>query len=83
MAGQLPYWTFRGLLSVRTRYGLHARGPAWQGFTSQAQYISLPPCPIRLLPAGTVEEVAGRGVAPRWVDIPFHGAHITTFPDNE
>ena len=44
---------FRGLLGVHSRYGLPARGIAKRPFPSKASAASLPPPPLRLLPAGT------------------------------
>src|SRR5262249_16050255 len=45
--------SFRGLLSVHSRYGLHAREVARGDlFSSKASAVSLPPLPLRLLPAG-------------------------------
>jgi hypothetical protein len=55
--GRLPHETFRGLLSVHACYDLPARGAADQPFPSKASAISLPPPPLRLLPAGA--KVAG------------------------
>src|ERR1700730_17705447 len=43
---------FRGLLSVHSRYGLHARGVAKRPFTPRAPTALLPPLPPRLLPGG-------------------------------
>src|SRR5580700_10033717 len=43
---------FRGLLSVHSRYGLHARGVAMRPFPPKAPTVSLPPLPPRLLPGG-------------------------------
>jgi hypothetical protein len=43
---------FRGLLSVHSRYGLHARRVAMRPSTSKAPTASLPPLPLRLLPGG-------------------------------
>ena len=51
-SGQLLQLFFRGLLSVHSRYGLHARGVAMRPFTSKAPTASLPPPPFRLLPGG-------------------------------
>src|ERR1700683_4336529 len=48
---------FRGLLSVHSRYGLPARGVPKGPFPSEASAASLPPLPLRLLPAGAT--VAG------------------------
>jgi len=42
---------FRGRLSVHSRNGLLARGTAWRS-ASKASGLSLPPSPLRLLPAG-------------------------------
>jgi hypothetical protein len=49
---------FRGLLGVHSRYGLHTRGVAERPFPSEAPVVSLPPRPLRLLPAGAT--VAGQ-----------------------
>src|ERR1035438_10077802 len=43
---------FRGLLSVYSCYGLHARGVAKRPFPSKAPTASLPPLPFRLLLGG-------------------------------
>ena len=43
---------FRGLLSVHSRYGQHARGVAKRPFPSKAPTALLPPLPLRLLPGG-------------------------------
>src|SRR6202163_2875463 len=52
----------RGLLSVHSRYGLHARGVAKRPFTPRAPTALLPPLPPRLL---RVERTSSRaGVAP-------------------
>src|SRR5262249_4825317 len=58
MAGRLPHRSLRGLLSVHSRYGLAARGAAKAAFPSKAPTDSLPPPPLRLLPAGA--KVAGQ-----------------------
>ena len=52
-SGRLLQLLFRGLLSVHSRYGLHARGVAKRPFPSKAPTASLPPLPLRLLPGGT------------------------------
>jgi hypothetical protein len=57
LPGRLPRCDFRGLLGVHSRYGLPARGAAWRPFASKASAVSLPPLPLRLLPAGA--KVAG------------------------
>ena len=49
--GRLPQHNFRGLLDVHSRYGLHLRGAAKRPFPSKAPTASLPPLPLRLLPA--------------------------------
>ena len=51
-SGRLLQLFFRGLLSVHSCYGLHARGVAKRPFTSKAPTASLPPLPFRLLPGG-------------------------------
>jgi hypothetical protein len=67
VAGRLPHYPFRGLLSVHSRYGLPARGVAKRPFPSKAPTVSLPPPPLRLLPAGTTR-VAGRELHPLRID---------------
>jgi hypothetical protein len=67
VAGRLPHYPFRGLLSVHSRYGLPARGVAKRPFSSKAPTVSLPPPPLRLLPAGTTR-VAGRELHPLRID---------------
>ena len=57
LLGRLPHHCFRGLLGVHSRYGLPARGVPWGPFASKASAGSLPPLPLRLLPAGAT--VAG------------------------
>src|SRR5262245_17384113 len=52
LLGRLPHLPFRGLLGVHSRYGLSARGVAGRPFASEASVVSLPPLPLRLLPAG-------------------------------
>src|SRR5882762_8459287 len=51
-SGRLLQSLFRGLLSVHSRYGLHARGVAKRPFTPRAPTALLPPLPPRLLPGG-------------------------------
>src|ERR1035437_2983489 len=48
-SGRLLQLFFRGLLSVHSCYGLHARGVAKRPFPSKAPTASLPPLPFRLL----------------------------------
>lgn len=56
-AGRLPRCPFRGLLSVHSRYGLHARRVPEEPVTRKASDASLPPHLLSLLPAGVT--VAG------------------------
>src|SRR4029079_19175763 len=51
-SGRLLQLFFRGLLSVHSRYGLHARRVAKRPFPSKAPTASLPPLSLRLLPGG-------------------------------
>ena len=51
--GRLLQLLFRGLLSVHSRYGLHARRVAKRPSTPKAPTALLPPLPLRLLPGGT------------------------------
>src|SRR5580693_7532443 len=51
-SGRLLQLFFRGLLSVHSRYGLHARAVAKRPFTPRAPTALLPPLPPRLLPGG-------------------------------
>jgi len=61
--GRLPYYNFRGLLSVHSRYGLHVRQvPVTEPSTPEASAASLPPRLLQLLPAGA--KVAGRDSHP-------------------
>jgi hypothetical protein len=62
MAGRLPHQSFRGLLGVHSRYGLHARQIPKELFTPEASAASLPPRLLQLLPAGA--KVAGRDLHP-------------------
>ena len=50
--GRLPHRVFRGLLSVHSHYGLHARRVALRPSAPEASAASLPPQPLRLLLAG-------------------------------
>ena len=52
-AGRLLRCPFRGLLSVHSRYGLHAHRVAMRPSAPKASATSLPPPPLRLLPGGT------------------------------
>src|SRR5580700_8123866 len=58
-SGRLLQSFFRGLLSVHSRYGLHARRVAKRPSTSKAPTASLPPLPLRLLPGGATSSRAG------------------------
>ena len=60
--GRLPHDSFRGLLSVHSRYGPHIRGMAKPPFTPEASAASLPPRLLQLLPAGA--KVAGWDLRP-------------------
>ena len=53
--------TFRGLLGVHSRYGLPARRTAKRSVVSKAPTASLPPPPLRLLPAGANQLPGGIG----------------------
>ena len=60
---------FRGLLSVHSRYGLHARGVAKRPFTPKAPTAPLPRLPLRLLPGGANQFPGGS--CTRWSPAPF------------
>src|SRR5882762_748267 len=62
-SGRLLQLFFRGLLSVHSRYGLHARGVAKRPFTSKAPTASLPPLPASIA-TGWSEPVPGRDLHP-------------------
>ena len=61
-AGRLPYHPFRGLLSVYSRYGLHARRVALRPSAPEVSVASSPPQLLRLLLAGAT--VARRELHP-------------------
>src|SRR6266481_1157433 len=65
-SGRLLQLFFRGLLSVHSRYGLHARGVAKRPFTPKAP---LPRLPLRLLPGGANQFPGGS--CTRWSPAPF------------
>src|SRR6266852_4146318 len=60
-SGRLLQLFFRGLLSVHSRYGLHARRVAMRPFPSKAPTASLPPLPFRLLPGLANQVLSGIG----------------------
>jgi hypothetical protein len=68
-SGRLLPLFFRGLLSVHSRYGLHARGVAKRPFTSKAPTAPLPRLPLRLLPGGANQFPGGN--CTRWSPAPF------------
>jgi hypothetical protein len=76
-AGRLPHCAFRGLLGVHSCYGLPVRGVTQRRpFPSEASAVSLPPPPLRLLPAGATT-VAGRDLHPPKIRA-FFTAHTKT-----
>src|SRR3954463_12855609 len=66
---------FGACSAFTTRYGLPARGATLWPFPSKAPAISLPPPPLRLLPAGTTS--CRVGIAPT-EDPRLTTAHIDT-----
>src|SRR5713101_7893264 len=60
---------FRGLLSVHSRYDLHAHRVAKRPSTPKAPTASLPLLPLRLLPAGANQFLGGSYT--RWSPAPF------------
>ena len=58
-AGRLLQCEFRGLLSVHACCGLPDRGVPKGPFPSKASTASLPPPPLRLLPAGATQLPGG------------------------
>ncbi len=71
-SGRLLQLFFRGLLSVHSRYGLHARRVAKRPSTPKAPTASLPPLSLRLLPGGANQFPGGSFT--RCSPAPFHGA---------
>src|ERR1035441_1170181 len=71
-SGRLLQLFFRGLLSVHSCYGLHARRVAKRPFPSKAPTALLPPLPLRLLPGGANQFPGGS--CTRLSPAPFHGA---------
>src|SRR5260370_5186725 len=74
-AGRLLHCRFRGLLSVHSRYGLHARQVALATLCTRG-FSSFVASTTALIATGWSEPVPGR-VYPRCGPPPFHGA-----PDN-
>jgi hypothetical protein len=68
-SGRLLQLFFRGLLSVHSRYGLHARRVAMRPSTPKAPTGLLPPPPLRLLPGGANQFPGGS--CTRWSPAPF------------
>src|ERR1017187_9446439 len=75
--GRLLQLLFRGLLSVHSRYGLHARGVAKRPFTPRAPTASLPPLPPRLLPGGANQFQGGS--CTRWSPAPFTAHYYASY----
>src|SRR3984893_18470397 len=71
-AGRLLHHCFRGLLSVHSRYGLHARQVAFATLCTRG-FSSLVASTAALIATGWSEPVPGR-VYPRCGPPPFHGA---------
>jgi len=76
-SGRLLQLLFRGLLSVHSRYGLHARRVAKRPSTSKAPAASLPPLPFRLLPGGANQFPGGSRT--RWSPAPFTAHFIANY----
>src|SRR5712692_5821509 len=77
-SGRLLQLFFRGLLSVHSRYGLHARRVAKRPSTPKAPTASLPPLSLRLLPGGANQFPGGSFT--RCSPAPFHGALFRQLP---
>jgi hypothetical protein len=71
-AGRLLHYAFRGLLSVHSRYGLHARQVAFATLCTRG-FSSLVASTAALIATGWSEPVPGR-VYSRCGPSPFHGA---------
>src|SRR6516164_8094562 len=71
-AGRLLRSPFRGLLSVHSRYGLHAHQVAMRPSSPEASAASSPPLLLRLLPSGA-NQLPG-GTSTHCGPAPFHGA---------
>src|SRR5215471_19002500 len=68
-SGRLLQLLFRDLLSVHSRYGLHARRVAMRPSTPKAPTGLLPPPPLRLLPGGANQFPGGSCTG--WSPAPF------------
>src|ERR1700674_2418833 len=77
-SGRLLQLFFRGLLSVHSRYGLHARGVGKRPFPSKAPTALLPPLPLRLLPGGA-NQLPG-GSCTRCSPTPFTAHCYANYP---
>ena len=71
-AGRLLHHCFRGLLSVHSRYGLHARRVALATLCTRG-FSSLVASTAALIATGWSEPVPGRVYLPLWTTT-FHGA---------
>ena len=73
MADRLLHHCFRGLLSVHSRYGLHARQVAFATLCTRG-FSSLVASTAALIATGWSEPVSRAGIPPLWTSA-FHGAH--------
>ncbi len=71
-AGRLLHHCFRGLLSVQSRYGLHARQVAFAALCTRG-FSSFVASTAALIATGWSEPVPGRVYLPLWTTT-FHGA---------
>jgi hypothetical protein len=69
---------FGACSAFTTRCGLPARGATLWPFASKAPAVSLPPPPLRLLPAGANQVPGGDRTHGR--PLPYHGAHTRNVP---
>jgi hypothetical protein len=71
-AGRLPHHPFRGLLSVHSRYGLHARQVAYATLFTRSfdSFVTSTAVPIA---TGWNDQLPG-GNHTHWRSTPFHGA---------
>jgi hypothetical protein len=67
---------FGACSAFTTRCGLSARGAAERPFPSKAPTASLPPPPLRLLPAGAIQLPGGDLTHGK--PLPYHGAHTSS-----